>query len=493
MFLIPYFSFSQEIPFEEKAKYEKFLAQKVEDVIVKVLGPNQAKIVVETEMDFTKTEKVIYDKTEKKSLIMADKAGDVSGLEYLMPGFLSPSEKDDNKSYSKQLIFPSTFIKRIKVTALVNKKLEETLIVSIKNIILEVLNLNEKRGDEIVIVSSEFAPLWKNIWYNQESMSFIIKYIILSILGIISLIIVAIGFLKLAGAMNTMAKVQQSHQITMELGGTSTGLGPNLPTTAISSLEFKTPTQSKSEKEVNDEENKIYFNIKPYQIDALVSLMIKESPSNVSIVVNHLSENIRQEFLKRLPEDFRLEVIAGLSKIRFLEEDTILTLKDELETRLAGAVGGLQDVLLSMKNLSYLEKSSMIKAMKEKYPELAKELMDNLLLPEHIYLLDENELSILVSSASVDDWAIFYSKIDDNFKNILRSQFSPTAWKIIEEKNKYEKPSEELIESAISNLMSVFEKLIKEGRIKRPEYKLIDNIKNNEKLDSKRLIPGRLE
>jgi len=41
--------------------------------------------------------------------------------------------------------------------------------------------------------------------------------------------------------------------------------------------------------------------------------------------------------------------------------------------------------------------------------------------------------------------------------------------------------------------MSVFEKLIKEGRIKRPEYKLIDNIKNNEKLESKRLIPGRLE
>jgi len=361
IFLIPCFSFSQEIPFEEKAKYEKFLAQKVEDVIVKVLGPNQAKIVVETEMDFTKTEKVIYDKTEKKPLIMADEAGDVSGLEYLMPGFLSPPEKDDNKSYSKQLIFPSTFVKRIKVTALVNKKL--------KNIISEVLDLNEKRGDEIIIVRSEFAPLWKNIWYNQESMSFIIKYIILSILGIISLIIVAIGFLKLAAAMNTMAKVQQSHQITMELGGTATGLGNNLPTTSISSLELKTPTQSKSEKEVNEEENKIYFNIKPYQIDALVSLMIKESPSNVSIVVNHLPENIRQEFLKRLPEDFRLEVIAGLSKIRFLEEDAILTLKDELETRLAGAVGGLQDVLLSMKNLSYLEKSSMIKAMKEKYPD----------------------------------------------------------------------------------------------------------------------------
>jgi len=485
------FTFAQEIPYEEKAKYEKFLAQKVEDVVIKVLGPNQAKAMVEIEMDFTRTEKIIYEKNPKRDFIRQDAAGDISGIEYLMPGFGISVRDDENKSYSKQFIFPSSFVKKIKVTLLVNKSLEETTIVSIKDIAYEVLNLDEKRGDEIVIVRSEFAPLWKNIWYNQESMNFIVKYIILSFLGIISLVIVAIGFLKLAGAMNTMAKVQQSHQITMELSGAGegfTGSSPMSSMASLGSIESKKQDLLGAEKAAFQEESeKIYFNIKPHQIDALVELMVKENPSNVAIVVNHLPENIKNEFLSRLPKDFVAEIIAGLSNIRFLEQEAIMSLKDELETRLSGAVGGLRDVLDSMEKMTYTEKSAMIKTMEKKYPELAFKLRNILLLPDDIYSLDENHLSILVSATSMDDWAIVYSKIPFEFRERLKAQFSDTAWKIIEEKNKYEKPSDKFIEDSVSNIIGVLEKLIKEGRVKKPVYEFNYN-QEHEKITSKGLI-----
>ena len=106
------------IPFEEKAQHEKFLAQKVDDVLVKLLGPNQAKVIVETSMDFTKTEKVEYEKEkegDKNPFKVQGQAGDVSGIEYLMPGFGIPKSGggDSPKSYTKQMAFPSVFIKKI--------------------------------------------------------------------------------------------------------------------------------------------------------------------------------------------------------------------------------------------------------------------------------------------------------------------------------------------------------------------------------------------
>jgi len=119
--------FSQDLPYEEKAKYENFLAQKIEGMLVKLLGPNQAQVMVDIEMDFTKTEKVDYEnKNEnKQDFKMQNQAGDVTGVEYLMPGFGLPgtSEKG-NQSYKRQLLFPTHFIKKMKETVLVNKNID---------------------------------------------------------------------------------------------------------------------------------------------------------------------------------------------------------------------------------------------------------------------------------------------------------------------------------------------------------------------------------
>jgi len=102
IFIISQIYCQEQLPFEEKAKYEKFLSQKIDEVLIKLLGPNQAKAIVETEMDFTKTEKLSMRKKKAKNKFKLDsQAGDVSGMEYLMPGFGLPTGNNNKeRSYN---------------------------------------------------------------------------------------------------------------------------------------------------------------------------------------------------------------------------------------------------------------------------------------------------------------------------------------------------------------------------------------------------------
>jgi len=472
---------SQEEVLSNKAQYENFLANKVENAITKILGPSQVKVLVDITMDYSKIEKVEYEKINKikENFIAAKEAGDISGKDYLMPGFEIPkveSSGNEPRSYTKQLIIPSNLIKKIKVNLIVNEKLDESIVKNITSMTKEILNLNEKRGDEIVVLKSFFAPMWKTIWYDPNSLNFIMKYIIFSIVGIISLLIVAMGFLKLASAMNTMAKVQQTHQITMDVGGGGVqgppGIGLDITRPLLASKEKTVSEQTPEESYLSE---KIYFDIKPHQIDALVNLMIKEDPSNVAIIVDHLRDDIRAEFLKRLPQDFASDIILSLAQMRFIDRDTIMQIKEELETRLSGAIGGVNTALKLIENLSWIEKSRYLKNIESKHPDIYREIRRHFVLLEDLKYLDDKDISVLISQTSIDDWANVFGIIDDEFKERLKGEFSQTALKIIEEKSK-EVITNEKIEKAISNIMTVVDNLIKEGRIKKPEidFKLLE-------------------
>jgi len=465
---------SQEEILSNKAQYENFLANKVENAITKIIGPSQVKVLVDITMDYNKIEKVEYEKINKvkENFIAAKEAGDISGKDYLMPGFEIPkveSSANEPRSYTKQLIIPSNLIKKIKVNLIVNDKLDENTVKNITNMTREILNLDEKRGDEIVVLKSFFAPMWKTIWYDPSSLNFIMKYIILSIVGIISLLIVAMGFLKLASAMNTMAKVQQTHQITMEVGGGGIqgppGIGLDITRPLLASKEKTFSEETSQESSLSE---KIYFDIKPHQIDALVNLMIKEDPSNVAIIVDHLRDDIKAEFLKRLPQDFASDIILSLAQMRFIDRDTIMQIKEELETRLSGVVGGVNTALKLIENLNWIEKSRYLKNIESKHPEVYREIRKHFVLLEDLKYLDDKDMSILISQTSIDDWANVFGIIDDEFKERLKGEFSQTALKIIEEKSK-DVITNEKIEKAISNIMTVVDNLIKEGRIKKPQ------------------------
>ncbi len=498
--------FTQSLPLDDKAKYEKTLEMKVEEVLLRLLGPNQAKVVVQAVMDFTRTEKF-----EVQSAVAASTSDNTffkwqnisnevpSGDAYLMPGMPVITQSDplarDNKSYKKQIIFPQTFLKKLTVTVVLNKTVSDIEAANVRNVVSELLGMQIKRGDELIIVKSSFAPIWKTIWYSPETMSLLFKYGVLFLMGIVGMIIVAIGFLKLAGAMSSMAKVQQSHQITMDLGknGSSAGLGgegiDEQP--ALDSMEKIGLTGPSGPEPGADfeQEEKIVFNVRPDQVIFLVNMLMKEDPSNIALVTEHLAPQVRGEFLKSLPTDISSAVIANMAKVRFVEPEVIDTLKEELERRLSGAVGGIEKILDVLEQVNLRNKKNMIEELQKTHPEIADEVRSRILMFEDLIRLSDRDLSMLVSAVKVDDWSAAAWEMSKNFKEKIKSQMADKTWQMVEQTMQYGAPSGEKIEKTVENIVDLAEKLIKEGKISNPKEsnnQIVDESgDNSEEINSK--------
>ena len=475
----PRFMGAQGLPLDEKARYEKSLEQKMDEVLLRLLGPGQAKVVIQASMDFTRTEKV--DVTSGGSAA-ADKSGmfkwqtAVAGPgqpfnDYLLPGFPALGGGDtENRSYQKQLLFPATFIKKLTVTVILNKTMSEAEAQNVRSVVSEVLGLDVKRGDELSIIRTPFAPIWRTIWYTPEAVSLIFKYGIFSFIGVIAMIVVAIGFLKLAAAMTTMAKAQQSHQIRMDIGkggeGESGG-APPLPGADTLALALGEKSDDRAKDEPGEGDSMV-FNVRPEQVDFLVSLMSGEDPANVALVAGHLPESVKSDFMRRLPPDLSMEVISNMARVRFVEPDVISTIGAELEKRLAGSFGGVSQIIESLSRMKLSAKKEMLENLERRHPEVAREVRAKVFLPDDLMRFSEKDFSTLASSVRIEDWALALWGLPAAFKERLRTQLTEKTCAMLEQTMKYNSPAGETVERAVESVLASAAKLISEGRVANP-------------------------
>jgi hypothetical protein len=456
----------------------------VDEVLLQLLGPNQAKVVVQATMDFTRIEKVdvasgVKQKEDKSGLFKWQTATAEAGQplnEYLLPGFpvMEPGEgggTDGDKSYQKQTSFPASFVKKLVVTVIVNKTLPDAEAQNVRTVVSEVLNLEAARGDQLSVIRTPFAPVWRTIWYTPEAVSLVFKYGILSVIGIIGMIVVAVGFLKLAGAMNTMAKAQQSHQITMDMAKQGLG-GPGLP--ALPGGPGGEKDGAGGEKKEGEKgeggggEETNLFKIKPEHVDFLVKLMNGEDPANVALVAAHLSEDVKSDFLRRLPPEFSSEVVASIAQMRFVEPEVIETIREELEKRLAGAFGGVSKAVAAIDKVSLKAKKEMLASLELRHPDLAREVRPRVFLAEDLLKLADKEMSLLATSVKLEDWALALWELPGEMKPRLKAQLADKAWLMLEQTMKYGSPSAEKKESAAEAVVAAALKLIGEGRVSNP-------------------------
>ena len=473
------------LPLDEKARYEKSLEVKVEEVLLKLLGPNQAKVVVQASMDFTRTETLDVtsgsgtEADKNKTFKWQTASAETQPFnDYLLPGFPSPElSGSDAKSYQKKMLFPTAFVKKLIVSVIVNKNMTEPEIQSVRTVVAEVLGLDMARGDELSIIKTPFAPFWKTIWYTPEALNLVFKYGILTIMGIVAMIVVSVGFLKLAGAMNTMAKAQQSHQITMDLGNKGGAGGPGVPgmpglpgglPLGLPGFEKTESGGGKEEGGGDEAQQEVIFSVRPDQVDFLVILMGGEDPANVALVTSHLESSVRTEFLKKLPPEMSSEVISHMASVRFVDADVVNTIKEELEKRLGSAVGGVGKVIAALDKVSLKAKKAMLERLGKRHPEIAAQVRAQVLLPVDLERLSEKDMSLLISNFKVETLASAIWEFEETTKDKIKKQMADKTWLMVEQTMKYGAPSRESSENAAEELIAAASKLIKEGRIANP-------------------------
>ena len=83
------------------------------------------------------------------------------------------------------------------------------------------------------------------------------------------------------------------------------------------------------------------FVVRPDQVEALADMLHKEDPDNIALVVEHLETGVRAQLLAALPAGLANRVLATMGRVRYVEPEVILNLKEELERRLAGSPSSL--------------------------------------------------------------------------------------------------------------------------------------------------------
>ena len=213
---------------------------------------------------------------------------------------------------------------------------------------------------------------------------------------------------------------------------------------------------------------KVVFNVRLDQVVFLVNMMGSEDPANVALVAAHLPPDVRGEFLRRLSPDAASEVISHMAKVRFVEPDLIHTIKDELERRLSGALGGVHQVIEVLERVNLRAKKEMLERLLEKDPETARLVRSKVFLTEDLALLSEKDMSVVISNFKVEVLASALWEFPQALKDAIKKQMADKTWQMVEQTMKYGAPSRDTSEKAAEELVELTLKLIKEGRIVNP-------------------------
>lgn len=455
-------------PFEEKAKFERAIEQKAESVLMKILGPNRFKVVVDATLDFTRIERVDFKRgavaKNPSLLFLWQNIGVESmGREQLLPGIPAPQEipaATGARSYERQNTFPSRFIKRLVVTIILDRGIPKTQGDEISKIVEEILDTQPARGDVLNIVYAPFAPAWKTIWYTPEAASLMFKYVMISIMTLITLIVVAACFLKLAEAMDSMAQAQ-STQLSMDIGSKEGGAEKEEGEGGKKAIE------GQAEK-VEEGAGGVVFNVKPGQIPTLLEIIRGQDPENVALIVAHLTSEIRREFLDRLPAQLHSAVLMNLGRIRFLEPDVIETVKEELERRLESAVGGEEQLLGMIEHSDLKAKKRLLLLLQERDPRMARLVRGRILLFEDLVRLESRDWSLLLTTVPLEDWGPALADAEDDIKDAVKKNMAPKTWRIVIQIIAAFHASEQASGAARERIVEAAGKLIAEGRIVNP-------------------------
>jgi hypothetical protein len=355
-------------------------------------------------------------------------------------------------------------IKRLTVSLVLSEDISDADAQKVRNVVQDLLGMDAKRGDEIMVLRARFAP----IWYTPEMMNILVKYGILAVIAIVCMGIVAIGFLKMAGAMNNMAGSGQPQKISMEMGG---GMGVPGDDAALGLPE---PEQKRLESsregppEIASFGDGVVFNVLPEKLGILVSMLAKDEPADIALVAAHLPAGLRSQFISRFPMEKGAAIVANIAKVRFVDPEMITKIKEELERRLSGAVGGYEKALEIIGNIDIKAKKALFDNLQKNYPEVAARVRPGIIFFEDIEKLSEKDLAILVGTVSVEQWALAVWQLSESVKPRLKAQMAKHSWQMVEQSMKYGRPPEDKIDKAVENVIASVWRLIAGSRIINP-------------------------
>ena len=471
---------------EEKLKYERALEQKTEEVLANLLGPGTSRVMIRAAVDFSSKESVEEVRVLEAPAETAEKPAEplfkwqdinkqASSVSELLPGF--PAEIKESAPAPqvaaqaaprpaggktlRETVFPQSMIRRLTVSLVLSDRLSAGQAQKARQVVSDLLALDPSRGDEILVTRARFMPAW----YTYEMLLAAVKYGIPGLALILGMALVSLGFFKLASALRS----RQAPGATSQAAGTAPpalGGGNNLDTAAPDRSAGKT---AEREALLGEPPGGVIFNVHPDKLEILVRMLSKDEPADIAIIAVHLPAALRGRFISMLPPETAAEVLASVVKVRFVEPGLIEKIKEELETRLNGAVGGLERAVEIIEEAGSRSQEAFLDIMQRTHPEIAARLRSRILLLEDLENLDGAAFDILAANVGAELWAAAAWRMSEAARGRLKARLTKGARKIFERTMASGAPPGAKVDAAVEQVLAAVRKLVAEGRVKKPE------------------------
>ena len=439
----------------EAAQISEIMVRDVSSLLDQLLGPGMSRAYVNVEG--TSTEE------NKQSEVLTPKSKDSNeAMIPPPPGFPYPFQYLAREQQQSRKL-TGFRVQRLRVSILVDNSVPQDKLTSVRKVIEDMLRLEPERGDSLTVVRAELFPAWKTMLISPG--------VFQSMVGQAALItgLLFICFIAYFLGMGLVRRFGEA-LATRTSSRTEVVAAPAAAPAPPAGLEHdKSPEAEEAEKD----EASITIDVGLENVPRLAHLLKDQSPQNVALVMPHLKPEVRKAYLESAPRDFAADVMLAMAPVRYVEPELLKQLKEELERRVHGVMGGPEQAAEMLRSMGGGERSAMMAKIQERSPEAAAAIRSKILLFEDLERFDARSLSEIVAAVGAESMAAASARSSEGLRQALAAAFPGRAADVYRESLELARgaPNTAREAAARETVLSKVEEMVRSGRARMPGHR----------------------
>jgi flagellar motor switch protein FliG len=204
---------------------------------------------------------------------------------------------------------------------------------------------------------------------------------------------------------------------------------------------------------------------------AIATMLSREHPQTIAIILAHLEPTQAAEVLAKLPEHIKIDVSLRIASLDQISPSILGELEDVLASQLQSytrgrKIGGIRTVAEILNQLDRASEDLILKNIEEKDQILADEIRKLMFTFDDLIHVDARGIQMVMKEITTDDLALSLKMASDDLKVMIFKNMSQRASQILKEEIEAKgavKVSD--VEKAQMNIVRVARRLEEEGKI----------------------------
>ncbi|MDH5173804.1 MAG: hypothetical protein OEW43_00950 [Elusimicrobiota bacterium] len=450
---------------EQKIALERSFEARLTGLLEKILGTDRFIVIVNVEPETESTE------VSRETWVQENKPGELPPKEkrFVLPGVPVREKLGEEKSvgpdtllpggemkreYEKVVVLPKSFVRRVVVTVILDEKIKDTSIETVRSVATEILGLDVARGDQLIIKKQRFSEPSHIVWSTIK-----VNPLYWALFAIVVLLVLIFPIRILLRGLASIFQTIRSRQAPVAAAQV---LGP------AATIELGAPgkAEEKTDEEKEKKPSRPFDFINQDNIKHLLYLLKDESAETISVIVSYLKPREATQVMASLSREIRSAVTGRLARVRGLPPEVVDAMEADIKGRINYIVGGTEQLVQIVDEADKTTREEILQSLREKEPELAEKVRKQIVMFEDIANLDNLSFQILLRAVGLGAVSLALRGSPEQFKSRIMGKLSEGAQAMLRQEMELGKPAgKQKIEEAQRRIVGVVRGLQREEKI----------------------------